>query len=186
MAFLKRKQKAQFEGEGLVLFNEVQEAMKAEKVLKAARYNVKLVAPPPELRKGCDLAVAINLVEQPGVERILNESDVAYVSISPLNIATSALLEIVTTADFGRWVMVKAGNMKLTFDKNSGEIVNTSGGGCPDIPYLYAELVGRALDEAPRPKNIGFTLCGLMLEHALEEASRLWKNRQKSDSEEVV
>jgi hypothetical protein len=170
MAFLKRKQKAQFEGEGLVLFNEVQEAMKAEKVLKAARYNVKLVAPPPELRKGCDLAVAINLVEQPGVERILNESDVAYVSISPLNIATSALLEIVTTADFGRWVMVKAGNMKLTYEKESRVIVNTSGGGCPDIPVLHLELLGKTLEEAPRPHKTGYTLCALMLDRALEKA----------------
>ena len=62
MPFLKRDKKPQFEGGGLVLFGEVQEAIKAEKVLKSADYTVKLVAPPPELRKGCDLAVEINLV----------------------------------------------------------------------------------------------------------------------------
>ena len=71
MAISKRKKKDKFEGGGLVLFDEVQEAMAGEKVLKSAGYVVKLVAPPPELRKGCDLAVEINLVEQPGVERVL-------------------------------------------------------------------------------------------------------------------
>lgn len=175
MAFLKRKQKIAFEGGGLVLFMDVQDAMKAEKVLRKAGYTVKLVAPPPELRKGCDLAVEINLVEQPGIERLLNQKDVAYVGIDPLKIGTSELLEIVKVTDFGQWVMVKAANMKLTFDKESGVIVNTSGGGCPDIPVMHAELIGKKLAEAPRPRDIGFTLCALMLDRALEESLVLWK-----------
>ena len=45
-----------------MLFKEVADAMKAEKVLKEAGYLVKLVAPPPQPRKGCDLAIEINLV----------------------------------------------------------------------------------------------------------------------------
>jgi len=169
MAFLKRKQKTSFDGGGLVLFLDVQDAMKAEKVLRGAGYAVKLVAPPPALRKGCDLALEINLVEQPGIERLLNHRDVAYVSVTPLKTGTSELLEIVKVTDFGNWVMVKAGNMKLTFDKDSGIIVNTSGGGCPDIPYLHAELIDKPLAEVPRPRDIGFTLCARMLERALEE-----------------
>ncbi|MFC2016966.1 DUF3343 domain-containing protein [Chloroflexota bacterium] len=175
MAFLKHKQKISFEGGGLVLFLDVQDAMKAEKVLKDAGYLVKLVAPPPALRKGCDLAVEINLVEKPGIERLLNQKDVAYVSITPLKIGTSGLLEIVKVTDFGDWVMVKAANMKLTFDKESGAIVNTSGGGCPDIPYLHAELIDKPLTEAPRPRDIGFTLCALMLDRALEKSLALWQ-----------
>lgn len=174
MAFLKRK-KISFEGGGLVLFMDVQDAMKAENVLKKADYAVKLVAPPPELRKGCDLAVEINLVEQPGIERLLKLKDVAYVSIAPLKRGTSELLEIVKVTDFGAWVMVKASNMKLTFDKESGIIVNTSGGGCPDIPHLHAELVDRKLTEAPCPRDIGFTLCALMLDRALKECLALWQ-----------
>ena len=175
MAFLKRKQKASFEGGGLVLFLDVQEAMKAEKVLKGAGYLIKLVAPPPELRKGCDLAVEVNLVEKPGIERLLNQEDIAYVSVTPLKVGTSELLEIVKVTDFGDWVMVKAGNMKLTFDKASGIIVNTSGGGCPDIPHLHSELIGKPLHEAPRPRDVGFTLCALMLDRALEECLTLWQ-----------
>lgn len=175
MAVLKRKQKVSFEGEGLVLFLDVKDAMKAEKVLKGGGYLVKLVAPPPELRKGCDLALEINLVEQPGIERLFDQKTIAYISIDPLKIGTSELLEIVKVTDFGGWVMVKAANMKLTFDKESGVIVNTSGGGCPDIPHLHAELLGKPLTEAPRPKDIGFTLCALMLDRALEECLTLWQ-----------
>lgn len=175
MAFFKRKQKIQFEDGGLVLFMDVQDAIRAEKVLKDARYAVRLVAPPPALRKGCDLAVEISLVEQPGIERLLNQKEVAYVSIGPLKVGTSELLQIVKVTDFGRWVMVTAGNMKLTFDKDNGVIVNTSGGGCPDIPYLHAELIDKQLTEAPRPRDIGFTLCALMLDRALQESLALWK-----------
>ena len=174
MAFLRRK-RPPFEGGGVVLFEDVQDAMTAEKVLRKADYAVKLVAPPPELRKGCDLALEINLVEQPGIERVLKEEDAAYVSVAPLRVGTSPLLEIVKATDFGGQVMVKAGNMKLSFDKASGIIVNVSGGGCPDIPYLHSELVDKRLTEAPRPRDIGFTLCALMLDRALEECLVLWR-----------
>ena len=175
MAFLKRKQKTSLEGGGLVLFLEVHDAVIAEKVLKGAGYAARLVAPPPELRKGCDLALEVNLVEQPGIERTLEEKDVAYVQISPLKVGTAELLQIVKVTDFGNWLMVKAGNMKLSFEKKSGTIVNTSGGGCPDIPYLHTELIYKPLTEVPHPKDIGFTLCSLMLERALEECLILWR-----------
>jgi hypothetical protein len=174
MAFLKRK-KAAFEGGGLVLVREVHEAMLAEKILKQAEYQVRLVAPPPELRKGCDLAVEINLVEKPGIERTLKRNDVAYVEVTPLKIGTPEILEVVRVTDFGDWVMAKAANMKLTFEKKSGIIVNTSGGGCPDIPHLHAELIDKSLGEAPRPRDIGYTLCALMLDRALEESLALYK-----------
>ena len=163
-----------------MLFQEVQQAISAEKVLKAAGYQGKLIAPPPELRKGCDLAVEINLVEQPGILRLFEQKDVAYISIDPLRIDTSELLQIVSTTDYGDWLMVKAGNMKLTFDKKTAVIVNVSGGGCPDIPYMHIELIDKTLEEVPRPKDIGFTLCSLMLDRALEEARLLWKRGDAS------
>lgn len=174
MSILKKK-KGTFAGGGLVLFSEVQEAMKAEKVLKKAEYPVRLVAPPPELRRGCDLAVEINLVEQPGIERRLRQSDVAYVEVRPLKGSDARILEVVRVTDFGDWVMVKAANMKLTFEKKSGKIVNTSGGGCPDIPVMHAELLDKRVDEAPRPRDIGYTLCALMLDRALEESLSMWE-----------
>ena len=180
MVLSRRKKKPSFEGGGLVLFAEVPEAIKAEKVLKGAGYLVKLVAPPPALRKGSDLAVEINLVEQMGIERLLKEREVYYIEITPLKVSTAELLQVVKVTDFGSEVMVKAGNMKLTFDKSSGTIVNTSGGGCPDIPYLHTELIDKKLVEAPHPRDIGFTLCALMLERALEECLLLWETKYNS------
>ena len=180
MAFLKREQKVKFEGGGLVLFDEVQQAIIAEKALKSAGHSVRLVAPPPELRKGCDLAVEINLVEQPGIERLLDEKDILYISVAPIRLGTAPLLEVVKVTDFGDWVMIRAGNMKITYEKSSGIIVNVSGGGCPDIPYLHAELIDKGIDEAPRPKDIGFTLCALNLDRALDECFALKLGERKS------
>lgn len=177
MAFFKKK--PSFQGGGLALFPDVQQAMGAEKALKNAGYEVKLVAPPPELRKGCDLALEVNLTEKPGIGRVLNDRNIAYVGIVPLKVGTSELLEIVKVTDFGRWTMVKAGNMKLSFDRESGIIVNMSGGGCPDIPYLHSELIDKKLTEAPQPSVIGFTLCALMLSRALEESLALWQEDNK-------
>ena len=122
---------APFEGGGLVLFSVVRQALEADRVLREAGYRVRLVAPPAQLRKGCDLAVAVNLAEKPGIERRLGQAGISYLSLEPRKTGTSPLLEIVTVTDFGNWFMFRAGNMKLIFDKESGRIVNTSGGGLP-------------------------------------------------------
>ena len=69
--------------------------------------------------------------------------------------------------------------MKITYEKNSGVIVNISGGGCPDIPYLYAEMVDKRIEEALRPKDVGFTLCALNLDRALDECLNLYTGGNK-------
>ncbi len=163
-----------FKGDGIIIFQDVSQAIQVEKVIKGAGYEVKLIAPPPELRMGCDLALEINLVESTGIERLMKEKDAACVGIFPLMKGTAELCEIVKITDYGQWTMVKAGNMKIAFDKGSGMIVNISGGGCPDIPYLHAEMVDKKLTEAPRPKDLGYTLCAVMLDLALEECLNLW------------
>ncbi len=168
------KDKIALKSDGIIIFQEVSGAIQAEKIIKGAGYEVKLIAPPPELRMGCDLALEINLVESNGIKRLLKEKDAALVGIFPLMKGTAELCEIVKITDYGRWTMVKAGNMKISFDKGSGMVVNISGGGCPDIPYLHAEMVDKRLDEAPRPKELGFTLCAVMLDMAFEECLNLW------------
>lgn len=178
MPLFKRKKDTSFDGEGLLLFAQVPDAMKAEKILKNSGYLIKLVAPPPALRKGCDLALQINLVEQPGIERTLKEKEAEYIEITPLKNENQEILGIVKITDLDNAVMIKAGNMKLTFDRKSGVILNISGGGCPDIPYLYTELIDKKITEAPRPKDIGFTLCALMLERALDESLEIWEGRK--------
>jgi uncharacterized membrane protein YedE/YeeE len=165
-----KRPQAAFGGDSIITFQDVSSAMKAEKALKTAGYEVKLVAPPPAMRMGCDLALEINLVEAPGIERQMQETHLPYVQILPLSKRLSRLCEIVKVTDFGNWIMVKAGNMKLSFEKNSGLIVNISGGGCPDIPYLHAEMVDKPLSRSPHPHDLGYTLCARMLQRAYEEA----------------
>jgi hypothetical protein len=172
------KKKNNFEGGGLVLFANVEEAIAAEKVLKAEEYETKLVAPPPELRKGCDLALEINLIEKTGVERMLHEKKLPFLEILPVK-SGSELLQVVQVTDFGGAIMVKAGNMKLTFDRNTGIILNVSGGGCPDIPFLHATMLDKKLAEAPRPRDVGYTLCSLMLDRAFAESLDIWSNGRK-------
>jgi len=168
------KDKIASKGDGIIIFQDVSSAIQAEKIIKGAGYEVKLIAPPPELRMGCDLALEINLVESAGIERLMQEKKTAFVSVRPLTKGTADLCEIVKITDYGRWTMVKAGNMKISFDNGSGMVVNISGGGCPDIPYLHTEMVDKRLDEAPRPKELGFTLCAVMLDMAFEECLNLW------------
>jgi len=129
-----KKGKQQFVGDGIIIFRDVASAMKGERLIKDSGSDVKLVAPPEELRMGCDLALEINLVEKPGIERLLQEKGIPVVRISPLNNGSSGLCEVLKVTDFGRWYMIKAGNMKLSYEKETGLVVNISGGGCPDIP----------------------------------------------------
>ena len=68
--------------------------------------------------------------------------------------------------------VIRAANMKLTVHKKTMTIVNVSGGGCPDVPFLAQEMVGKPLSEAPSPRAIGHTLCGYALQLAYEEMRR--------------
>lgn len=157
------------EAPGLFLFGDVPQAISAEKALVRAGYAVKLVAPPAHLRAGCDLAIEMPRVERPGAERLLGEAGVHIEGWVDSAQEDCAVNDLVTSVDFGEFLMVRAGNMKMTVHKESGRIVNTSGGGCPDIPYLNLELVGKDIREVPRPKDLGYTLCGLMLDRAYLE-----------------
>jgi len=158
-------------GVGLITFESVREGLKAERLLREEGYTVKAVLPPEEYVRGCDLAVEFDLVEQLGIERVLRGNKVDYDEIVSLDTGSGVKpLDLVKTTDFGDSIMVRAGQMKITFNKNTGVIQNISGGGCPDVPYLYIRMVGMKLPEAPCPRDIGRTLCGMMLDRAFTEA----------------
>jgi len=161
---------------GLITFEEVRQAFKAEAILKKANHDVKLVVPPPEFRRGCDLGVEFNINEQISIQRLLSINKIKYSEIISIDAATTKTLDAVKVFDFGGSVMVRCGALKITFEKGSGVIRNISGGGCPDVPYLYIELVGKKLSEAPKPRDVGFTLCALCLDRAFEEALRLYES----------
>ena len=97
---------------------------------------------------------------------------------APLQLVPVAetLLEPVSlfqTKDYVKWLMVRAANMKLTVAKASGRIVNVSGGGCPDVPYLAARMIGKSIHEADMTREHGQTLCGYALHLAVREMLKL-------------
>lgn len=154
---------------GILVFENTSEVIRAENILKAGGWDIKVMGPPPEIRTGCDLVIEFPLIEELDILRMLREDDLAPLETVPV---TSPLLQpvnIFQNKDFGRYLMVRAANMKLTVDKETGIVVNISGGGCPDVPYLAHEMVGKHLTEAPSPREIGHTLCGYALQLAYEE-----------------
>jgi hypothetical protein len=159
---------------GLIILSNVRETIKAEEALKRAGFSVKTVAPPPEIRVGCDLAIEFNIIDRLGVEQALSRIGVKPLDIIPLRDPKLKPLEIFKETQFGEYLMVKAGYMKLTFHLKSGEIVNISGGGCPDVPYLALNLVGKRLGKVEAPGRLGCTLCAYMLDKAYKRALELF------------
>ena len=157
---------------GLLVFDHTGEVIRAERLLRKAGLDVEVKGPPPKLRTGCDMVVVFELVSQAVVLEVLNKA-----GIRPENVVTAhdVLLEPVSLYQVKRldhWLMVRAANMKITLDTRDGRIVNISGGGCPDVPWLAHCLCGMRLDEAPEPRSLGQTLCCYSLQKAFEELRR--------------
>ncbi|MDL1970886.1 MAG: DUF3343 domain-containing protein [Candidatus Desulfofervidaceae bacterium] len=163
--------KQSLQTKGLILVENVANAMAVERLLKEYGFVVKGVAPPPHLRKGCDLAVEFELVEQMAIERLLKMAGITY-EIAALE-TTETPQELTKVKAIDGYILVRAVNMKLTFDPKTGQIVNVSGGGCPDVPFLAQNLVGKTLAEAKRTMEEGYSLCAYMLNQALEKACEL-------------
>ncbi|MBN1831849.1 MAG: DUF3343 domain-containing protein [Deltaproteobacteria bacterium] len=178
VAFFKKKRSRGLVGtgnqdRGILVFENTSEVIQAENVLKAKGWNIRVKGPPPEIRKGCDLVIEFPLIEELNILRTLQEVNVSPLQVVPVNSPLLQPVDLFQTKDFGRYLMVRAANMKLTVDKETQKIVNISGGGCPDVPYLAREMVGRPLMKAPIPREIGHTLCGYALQLAYEEMKRL-------------
>jgi len=157
---------------GILVFENTSEVIQAENVLKKAGWSIRVMGPPPEIQTGCDLVIEFPLIEELNILRELDNADVSPLQVVPVTAPLLLPVSLFQTKDFGDFLMVRAANMKLTIDKKTGIIVNISGGGCPDVPYLAQEMVGKNLHEAPAPKDIGHTLCGYALQLAYEEMIR--------------
>lgn len=157
---------------GILMFENTSEVIRAERLLKAAGSSVKVMGPPPEIRTGCDLVIVFPLVEELNIRRILGADGIEPLKAVPLDSPLLEPVSLFAVKDFGAHLMVRAANMKITVDKATRVIVNVSGGGCPDVPYLAREMIGKSLDTAPAPAEIGHTLCGYALQLAYEEVSR--------------
>jgi hypothetical protein len=157
---------------GFLSFENTSEVIKAESLIKGQGWKVRVMGPPPELRTGCDLVIEFPLVEQLNILRLLEENNLSPLEVVPVDDPLLKPVDLFKTTDYGQYLMVRAANMKLTIDKETLQIVNISGGGCPDVPYLGAILVGQDFRQAPAPRDVGHTLCGYALQLAYEEIKR--------------
>jgi hypothetical protein len=174
-AFKRKKgnrSKAKSPDRGFLSFHNTSEVIKAESVIRKNGWRVRVMGPPPELRTGCDLVIEFPLVEQLNILRLLKANNIAPIEVVPVDDPLLKPVHLFRTTDYGEHLMVRAANMKLTIEKETLRIVNISGGGCPDVPYLGAKLVGKNLRQAPPPREIGHTLCGYTLQLAYEEIKR--------------
>ncbi|MEA1968081.1 MAG: DUF3343 domain-containing protein [Thermodesulfobacteriota bacterium] len=157
---------------GFLVFENTSEVIRAESILKKEGWDIRVMGPPPEIRGGCDLVIEIPLIEELNILRTLHKAMVQHEQVVPVSSPLLQPVDIFNTKDFGQYLMIRAANMKLTIDKETMVIVNISGGGCPDVPYLAKKMVGLTIFESPAPREIGHTLCGYALELAFEEIKK--------------
>jgi hypothetical protein len=157
---------------GILVFENTSEVIRAERILKKRGWKIRVMGPPPEIRSGCDLVIEIPLVEELSILRTLEKVDVQPQKIVPVNSPLLEPVNLFQDKEMGKYLMIRAANMKLTVDRETTKIVNISGGGCPDVPFLAWEMVGKPLYEAPSPRRLGHTLCGYALQLAYEEMKR--------------
>jgi hypothetical protein len=157
---------------GILVFENTSEVIQAESILRKSGWAIRVMGPPAEIRTGCDLVIEFPLIEKLNIVRELHHAEIPPIQIVPVSAPLLEPVNLFQTKDFGDYLMVRAANMKITVAKKDGMIVNISGGGCPDIPYLAREMVGKTLSQSPRPRDLGHTLCGYALALAHEELLR--------------
>jgi hypothetical protein len=157
---------------GILLFQHTSEVIRAESLLREAGLDVVVKGPPAEVRTGCDLAIEFPLISELSALQVLQRAGIEPLQMLPLQDILLEPVSLYHVKDFGEYLMVRAANMKITVEKKGLRIVNVSGGGCPDVPYLAERLVGGKLSEVPEPRSLGSTLCGYALQLAYEELRR--------------
>ena len=162
--------------QGFLLFQHTGEVIRAEQTLLKAGFPVEIKGPPPELRTGCDMVIVFPLLREFAVRRALADVGLQPSGVVPMNGTLLEPVSLLNAKDYGRWLMVQAANVKLTVEKSSGLIVNVSGGGCPDVPWLAGLLVGQNIFDADEPRVNGQSLCSYALQKAFAEARRLLRH----------
>lgn len=162
------------------VFANTGEVMHAEKVLSRLDMPVTVMAPPPELRTGCDMVLVMPLIHVFRAVTELEKSGLPPLQTTPVGDGLLEPVSLFQTKDYGQWLMVRAANMKMTIEKNSCRIVNISGGGCPDVPYLAASLIGKDVRETDLIREHGQTLCGYALLLAARELRNICDNKGES------
>ena len=164
----KDKTNTEEHGRGILVFDNTTEVIRAENILKARGWDIKVMGPPPNIRTGCDLVIEFPLIEELAIIRTLAEVKVKALQVVPVNEDLLEPVKLLHEKEFGKYLMIRVANMKITVDRDTKIIVNVSGGGCPDVPYLAEQMVNKKLDEVEQPKEIGHTLCAYALQIAYD------------------
>ncbi len=166
--------------QGILVFSHTSEVIRAENILKEQGFNVEIKGPPAELHTGCDMVIVFDLILELTIYSILETNELTPLDIVALHNTAGVLepVDLYHVTDYGDWFMVRAANMKITLAKDTGIIVNISGGGCPDVPYLASRLIDTYIDDAEEPRLYGKTLCSYALQKAFAEAKRIYLEYQ--------
>lgn len=169
------------ESRAFLAFADTGEVIRAEAVLRQAGLDVTVMAPPPSLRTGCDMVLVVPLMLAFHAATLLEEQSLPPLQMTPVAEGLLEPVSLFQTKDYGGWIMVRAANMKITAEKATGRIVNVSGGGCPDVPYLAARMLGRSVHEKDLAREHGRTLCGYALHLALQELQKYFSDHGGRD-----
>ncbi|WPD22495.1 MAG: DUF3343 domain-containing protein [Candidatus Electrothrix aestuarii] len=158
---------------GLLIFAHPTTVIDVEHILRDEGYEIRVVSPPPSYRTGCDLSVEFPMEAEAAITELLNTAHLTPLDVVPITCEGMEPLHFVRKKWYGdKYLMVRAANMKITVDVETKIIVNISGGGCPDVPYLATALIGQHISEAPDLTEVGFSLCAYSLNTAREELVR--------------
>lgn len=157
---------------GLLVFAHPTTVISVEEILRHEGYAIRVVTPPPAYRTGCDLSIEFPFEAESAITELLNSIGIRPLDVVPISSQGMEPLQFVRKKTFGKYLMIRCANMKISVHKETKVIVNISGGGCPDVPYLATEMIGKRLGEAPDPHEIGFSLCAYSLNTAREELIR--------------
>lgn len=158
---------------GILVFQNTTEVIRAENILKTQGWKIKVMGPPPNIRSGCDLVIEFPLIEELSILRSLSKVNISPIQVVVVNEDLLEPVNLLHEKEFGKYLMIRAANMKITVDRDTKIIVNISGGGCPDVPYLAEKMVNKYLDEVQQPKDIGYTLCAYALQIAYDRMVEL-------------
>lgn len=170
-------------GSSFFTFQSTGEVIRAEQCLKKAGYTVAVMGPPPWLQSGCDMVLVCDGVKEPAIRRLLTQAHVPPEAVYPMTDGMLAPVSLVQITPLGEWFMVRAANMKITVCLRDGVIVNVSGGGCPDVPYLANLLLGQSITKTDEPRLHGQTLCSYALQKAFVEARDFWQKHHARETQ---
>lgn len=86
LGFLKKNQQEleQRVGRGFLVFENTSEVVQAENLLKKNGWEIRVMGPPAEIRKGCDLVIEFPLIEELKITTILQDAGIAPLQAVPV------------------------------------------------------------------------------------------------------